>query len=299
MPYKSLLRVLISSLLIFLLIYNVNVKDTLTILKASNYSYLALSAFFVFLNIYISSVRTGYILSLYKYKTNLYYLTKLYLVGNFYNNFLPTQMGGDVYKAYKLSKYLKKESADKTMSHLTHASFAVFVDRLSGLLVLVAVLSITVFITLGALYFFLYTLLLILLYFFYNIFFKKYSAKFSIIGKLNNTIKILTTNKKAMINILSSALLVQVCSILSQVFCFYAIGVNINLLYSFLYFPAVILLGLVPSVNGIGVQDSAFVYFFKNLGILEQYSLASSILYHLIRLVTSLLGGGLVLFKKV
>jgi len=32
------------------------------------------------------------------------YLFKLYFVGAFFNNFMPTSIGGDVYKVYKLGK---------------------------------------------------------------------------------------------------------------------------------------------------------------------------------------------------
>jgi len=55
-------------------------------------------------------------------------LSGLYLVGRFFNNFLPSTVGGDVVRAYELGNYTKDH---------TEAFASVFVERFTGLVTLV------------------------------------------------------------------------------------------------------------------------------------------------------------------
>jgi glycosyltransferase 2 family protein len=56
-------------------------------------------------------------------------LFRLYLVGSFFNNFLPSMVGGDLVRAYVLGKQIE--------SH-THSLASVFLERFAGMIALVS-----------------------------------------------------------------------------------------------------------------------------------------------------------------
>jgi hypothetical protein len=122
------LKVLISIILIYFIFTKVDVGEIKGILLKSNFIYLAIAALFFIVSKVIAAVR----LNLYFHQLNVL-LThssnfKLYLLGMFYNLFLPGGIGGDAYKGYILKK---------TFDVPTKKIVSVLVlDRLGGLLLL-------------------------------------------------------------------------------------------------------------------------------------------------------------------
>ncbi|WP_394970775.1 lysylphosphatidylglycerol synthase transmembrane domain-containing protein [uncultured Croceitalea sp.] len=124
----TLLKILISAALIYFIFNKINLKDVLTILKTSNLFYL----FIAFLLVIFSKVTASFRLNLYFHeigvqltqKSNL----KLYILGMFYNLFLPGGIGGDAYKGF----IIKKKYEVKTKRVIS----ILLLDRLSGMLLL-------------------------------------------------------------------------------------------------------------------------------------------------------------------
>lgn len=122
------LKVLISAALIYFIFNKLNVAEVFETVKKANLIYLLLALFFFVFSKIIAAFR----LNLYFHelkvlltqKSNL----KLYLLGMFYNLFLPGGIGGDAYKGYVINKKFEVETK-KVVSVLV-------LDRLSGLLLL-------------------------------------------------------------------------------------------------------------------------------------------------------------------
>ena len=282
-PY---IRILVSLTLITFLIYKMDFTQSLSILYKSNLMWVFAAILAMVGNVVVSSWRLKYILSIFKLKKSLDYLADLYLIGNFYNNFLPTQMGGDIYKAYKLSKDLKKSG---------EGTFTIFMDRFSGLVVLFIVGLFGLFIRFGMLGFIISIILFVVGLYSYSFVLNHFSKKIKFVAKFKKANDVFLSHKNKAISVFLTAMVVQIFAIASQLFAFYAVGVDIPIWSALLYFPLITLLGLIPSINGIGVQDSAFIFFFGTLGILGEQAFAASILYHLMRFSFSLLGGALLL----
>ncbi|MCK4822914.1 flippase-like domain-containing protein, partial [bacterium] len=63
-------------------------------------------------------------------------------------------------------------------------------------------------------------------------------------------------------------------------------------LYFFLFVPIISVLTMLPiSLNGIGIREGAFVFFFTKVGISSAQALSMSILTYTIVLLASLIGG--------
>jgi uncharacterized membrane protein YbhN (UPF0104 family) len=122
------LKLFISATLIYFIFTKINLKDVLATLRTSNLFYLLIALILFAFSKVIASFR----LNLYFHeigikltqKSNL----KLYLLGMFYNLFLPGGIGGDAYKGYIIQKKYKV-GAKKTAAVL-------ILDRLSGMLLL-------------------------------------------------------------------------------------------------------------------------------------------------------------------
>ncbi|HEV2121205.1 MAG TPA: lysylphosphatidylglycerol synthase domain-containing protein, partial [Chloroflexota bacterium] len=73
---------------------------------------------------------------------------------------------------------------------------------------------------------------------------------------------------------------------------FAAIGVPVSLGACFLFIPIISAIQLVPvSLNGLGVREGAYVFFFGSIGIGQLESVAASLLFGLLVAAVSLAGG--------
>lgn len=294
---KFLLKIVVSSVLMFLLFLKIDTKNLFENIQLLNWSYVPIIIVFLILNYVISSIRWKYLLIHNNAKkVPLSYLISLYFVGSFFNNFMFTSIGGDVYKIYKLGKKIES-NAD--------AFSATFMERFTGLISLVfisligfmgvvigsssyvekdiyKIMGITVVLVFLFVVFIYFGLKLLFILSVYNKYFLDvsrslyvYKGKWEILGVA-----------------FASSFIVQFLAIFTQYFIFMAIGRNLDIFRILFIFPMITLATfLIPSLNGIGVQD--FLYKFSNtfLFISEPIAIAGSVLYHLFRLVVSLIGG--------
>ncbi|MEL6918506.1 MAG: lysylphosphatidylglycerol synthase transmembrane domain-containing protein [Bacteroidota bacterium] len=130
-PRKKLitaLKIIFSVVLLYFVFTKINIEDVWVVLQGTRPIYLLLALlFFIF-----SKTVAAYRLNLYFHQLNVLLTAKsnlqLYLLGMFYNLFLPGGIGGDAYKGYLIKKKFGTNTK-KVVSVLV-------LDRLSGLLLL-------------------------------------------------------------------------------------------------------------------------------------------------------------------
>ena len=99
----SLFQVIISLYFIYLTISNIDWINFINIIQNTNYS-IVLAPVFYFLSQIISSERLRYILINNNFKISFKENGLLYLIGMFYNFFIPGGIGGEFYKSYLMKK---------------------------------------------------------------------------------------------------------------------------------------------------------------------------------------------------
>ncbi len=122
---KPVLKVLITGLLLYFVFKKIPLKEVQEVFYKCNPLYIVFALLVFFISQIVSSWRLRTYFSAKGLELSFWFNFRLYLLGMFYNLFLPGGIGGDGYKIYLLRKKYKI-SGKKLLS-------AIFLDRLSGL----------------------------------------------------------------------------------------------------------------------------------------------------------------------
>jgi uncharacterized membrane protein YbhN (UPF0104 family) len=222
-------------------------------------------------------------------------LTVLYFVGMFFNIFLPTGVGGDMVRAVELTQDSR---------HGAEAVGTVFVDRLTGLLVLFIIAlaalpfsfrlvepEVTVTIVVMALAGLVGGWLLL---------------QGDLLGRIGRRLPFLPAQEKleklfrtiggcgrrALAGALAISVLFNLANILVNYLVALALDVRLSPWYFFAFVPLISFsLALPVSLGGLGVREGTYVLLFGQAGVAPEQALALSLSYYAITVVTGLIGG--------
>ncbi|MCL4460048.1 MAG: flippase-like domain-containing protein [Chloroflexi bacterium] len=305
---STLVRIIGSLLFIYFIISYAGVDGVriLSMFRDTNYLYVFLSLFSLLLIYPLMALKWGALLSLQAVRIPLRILAILYWIGAFFNVVIPGRYGGDVFRAYALFKHTKQVGG----------TISVVLDRLSGIAVLfmLAILaSLINYSLVGANFLlaislvFVVFLILVALFFTKSIylFIANLVHRFGLFNLERQVLDLIEAvhsykrQSRSWLNVFALTLIAQVLSVLTCYFGAVALGIALPFGYFLLLMPPIFLTALLPiSINGIGVQDSAYVFFFSKVGVGASEALSMSILYHLLRTALDLLGGIIYLARR-
>ena len=125
----TILKTVISIVLIYFIFTKIDFKQVVVVLKSANWKWLLLAVFLFMISKILNSLRLNFYFKVIEVpltqKSNL----KLYLLGMFYNLFLPGGIGGDAYKGFVIQRKFKVKTK-KVVG-------ALLLDRLSGMLLII------------------------------------------------------------------------------------------------------------------------------------------------------------------
>jgi len=266
----TLLKFVISAALIYFIFTKIDFREVMRTLGESDPLFFLLAlVFFVFSKI-LSALR----LNLYFHQIGAPLSTvgnlRLYLLGMFYNLFLPGGIGGDAYKGYVVQREYRP-GTKKVIS-------ALLIDRLSGMLLL-----------------FVYACILALLS--KNIFFKGYDTllvlaiPFGVLALylLNRGLSPATT--PVFWKSLGFSALVQAAQLVCVLFILVALSLEADTLeYLFVFLVSSIVSVIPLTIGGIGSREVTFLYGAQWLGLDAGTSVGISFAFFLITALISFLG---------
>lgn len=267
---KTLLKVVISFAALYFVFTKIEFAQVLGIYKEANILWLTLALISFVFSKFIAALRLNkFFNSIEVYLSELQNL-KLYLLGMFYNLFLPGGIGGDGYKIFVLNK--KFDIATKKIF------WSVLVDRLSGVFALFS-LSVVLFYFINIEFSFnilpLVWLLIPLGFAFFYLALKKITPYF----------------KDLIVKTSLMSVLVQVSQLLTAFFILKALGVDeLQFRYLFVFLISSIVAMLPISIGGMGLRELTFLYGSQFLFLDEGSSVAISLLFYLITAFVSLTG---------
>ncbi|MDO3694409.1 lysylphosphatidylglycerol synthase transmembrane domain-containing protein [Wenyingzhuangia sp. chi5] len=277
----TVLKIGVSVLLFYFVLTKISFVEIFKIIKNSDVFLLILSGVFLLLSQWVSSIRLNTFFHSLGYHLSNKSNHVLYLIGMFYNFFIPGGIGGDAYKVYKLHK--------KFDWNVKKLSAAIFVDRFSGLttigmllvLLMIPFVKSLDWISSSLILIALATLLLVLIPF----------MAYALVQKL------FPSFKKVYLKTLLLSIVVQTL----QLICVYFLVLNFHVVSDLFSYLLVFLISVILSIvsfAGIGVREFVFYQAADLLHYNKDVSVAIGLLFTFLTAILSLIGGGVQL-KKV
>lgn len=302
------IKAVVSIGLIWYLLSKTEFSAIYSSIKGATLGWLCLS----FLTLYIGKILTSYrwqiLLAAQGIRIPLRSLVASVFVGQFFNSFLPTTVGGDAIRAYDTASQ-SKESAKSVMS--------VFADRLIGVfaLALLAVFALGIGYLIGEDVSF-YTWPVLGVFAICSLgMFMVYNDRLIVAGEnLLASLKMSRLAEKldkayrslhllrGRPRVIALALIISILLQINVILYFYFIGVALDLEVSWLYFtmivPVALVVLLVPfSINGIGIREGIFVFLLTDLGVPAEKSMALSLISFALMLTQGIIGGLIFAFR--
>ena len=289
---KNALKLFITIVMFWMLFRYVDFDHLIAILAKSHGGTIFIAFLFQLASTYLAAYRWRLIMKELVFDEKLSYYVKSYFKGTFFNQVLPSSIGGDAVRVIDLTQkgYDKKDAfygvfVDRVVGLVgllvlnllaTLLFYGIFEDQFSALLILITSVGIAGF-------FFLFALDKINFlknYTFLNLFYR--------LGKRLNS---LYDTKTVLFNHIVISVVVHLLTVIAM----FALALSIDFHLSFETFliavPPVFLLTIVPiSLAGWGIREGAMVGIFLLVGADETKVLAMSILYGILLILASVPG---------
>jgi glycosyltransferase 2 family protein len=303
-PYKLLVNFFVSILILFLIFKfaKIDFQSFWEQLKQTDLFWFGISSFALLITIFTNCYRWHILTRLLDYDLRFAKAIKIYFEASFGNNFLPTNIGGDAFRAYELGKPNK--------SWLRAAS-TVLVERMLGFLVMFAILPVGLVYLQFSVYknsfpeklslalwaVFILTVLGILSYKLWS------KLPLGLVQKIKYAVEEYTKCQKSLFKVTLWTFITHFFLYLGNIFAAKSVGVDfssIPIWYWILLIPAATLASfIIPALKGLGAKEAAYVSFLGILGISPEKALAIAFINFISTFLISLPGISLVFRKLV
>ncbi|MDI6801692.1 MAG: lysylphosphatidylglycerol synthase transmembrane domain-containing protein [Thermodesulfovibrionales bacterium] len=289
----------VSAILLYLIISKIGTTAIIDNITLSSPAAFIIAVTIYIISIYLSSLRWKLLIPQ-QVKTKR--LFSLYMIGSFFNTYMPGIIGGDVVKAYYLNRELKQEEhnpEDRDNSPLTTSIASVFMDRYIGFLGLLII-------NLGAIVFgFKYLqgaslqqimwavplLFILFITFSISVLKLKFGKNLKFLFNIYEYFLLYKAKRSALSKAFLYSLIIQISGVFAVYILSKGIALDIPFLSLLIFIPLIILISMIPiSISGIGLREGAFVFFLSTAGVSPDLSATLSILWFLSVVVASLWG---------
>ena len=292
------LKICVSAALLGYLLTLIDVDHLLGQLLGLNLGYLALAYVLLLGQIGFSSFKWQRILRSDGVPMRLDFLVKTYMIGGFISLFLPTSFGGDVYRV---------AAARGVNQDLAKSASSVLFDRLTGFFALVSICMVG-FVALPG---HPYAALVVTFYALGVAGFLVMSSDRAIAmvdastmalvrkgAKVLRSFRNYRADRRALVVVLLLSFAFQFEVVVINKVYTLALGIDAPFTVLLVIIPLIYLTEALPiSINGLGVRESAFAFFFVMNGLTVEEGVAVSLLIVAERYLLGLLGGSLLLAR--
>jgi uncharacterized protein (TIRG00374 family) len=285
----------VSVILFYLLISKVGGKTILY-----NVRLLDPVAFFAAVGLYIISsyLSTMRWKLLVPYQSKTSRLFSIYMIGSFFNTYMPGIIGGDAVKAYYLNKELqttgsasKPQDQKEVTPSLAVAIASVFMDRYIGLSALLALGILAFPFGIGYLesasvqwpvIWFVPAATSVFIVSSILIFKFRIGGRLRFLFKTYQYFQFYGSKKNILGRCFIYSIIIQLLSILSIYVLAKGLSLNTSFLSLLIFVPIIVLVSFLPvSISGIGLREGAFIFLLGSTGIPAEKSMTLSIIWFL------------------
>lgn len=280
----SVIKLSISSVLLYFVFEKTGLTQVLRTLSRINIiAFIAAIFLYVFAQL-ISTLRWKLLLP---DGLGLKKLFSLYMIGAFFNTFLPGIIGGDAIKGFYLYKITGKVGL---------ALASVFMDRYLGFVVLIAICAVAFPFGYQYLYgsnieWILLSVILSFIIGSFLFFGLRIGQHIKHLADLYNYFHIYRNERGMIGKALLLSVFIQFSGFLAVYILALGLGQHIPFLSLLIYLPLIILIAMIPiSISGLGVREGAFVLFFGFIGVKPDAAAAISLSWFISASAGSLIG---------
>lgn len=288
-------------LLMAYLLVKIDWRSMAGIFSGISIFYLVVLIGLSFVLIWISCVKWSLFLSSKGRKVPIMNLMSLYMVGYFFNNFLPSQYGGDLVRSYELGRDIDSQVT----------SFgSVFLERYTGLVALVLVSTAAALLMpdlvatakIGPPFIAAWAGLLVSLWLiadprpvaylssrFYG---GKLERPARAFDKLHNEVRQAGESPSLIAWVMALSIFFHWLTVVNTYVALLAIRVKVDFTPLMLVVPIILMVSAIPvTVNSIGLFEGAFVFFLGPLGVGGAEALSIALILRIKAIIMALLGG--------
>ncbi len=289
---KTLIKLFVTIVFLFVIFKFTDIETLKNTIKNINWSFLILAVIFQLLSNITAALRWNIIMSALDFKENVFFYIKSYFKGTFFNQALPSSIGGDAVRILELGELGYKK---------TEAFYGIFIDRIIGLLGLLLLNLAANLMNSNLLPSWLFNLINIIsilsilglfgLALIRKINFLENYAVLKNFYELSKRFRSVYRTKSKIILQLALSVIIHLFSVMSVYVISKAIGMDYSFGVFLVIVPPVFLFMLIPvSLAGWGVREGAMIGFFMLIGAVREQVLSLSVLYGIIVIICSLPG---------
>lgn len=292
-------KLAITTVVLYYLLRRISLGPALSQIAAIRPSMAIAAGGLVLTQLAVGSVRWWLISNLLAAPMTIAKALEYTMVGQFFNQVLPTALGGDAVRAWLASNH---------GAPLGNAIRAVLCDRLVGLMALLIIISATLFVkpeiadnSLPMQYVMRSTAILTCaalagLYFFGDPLARRLQTYrwAQAIGRLIRDLRAALFSRETSVWTLSTSFAAHVAAVGAICLCANGMGVTLEFGRAMTVVPAIVLVSMAPiSIAGWGVREGAMIFGLGMLGVVAGDALAVSLAYGLLQIVIGIPGGAL------
>jgi len=266
-------KIAVTVLLFYLIFRSIEFEKFAETLRKVHWLYLSVPCALYLVSLLICSIRLQWLLQGYRIPIRFGTCFDLNWIAGFYNNFLPSNIGGDFYRILYLNRTYPRQPAQVVA--------AVILDRGLGLLAMLilggmagisfidGLISTTWIIVLIYLIGVGFTAASLFVLFVEHDLRLVHTSRFAIVNKVINGLNILAVypDKKALTFSLLVSFLFLVVIVVSNYFLFRAFGSDVSVMILLFSIPVINLAGMIPiSINALGVTEGVGILLFSHFG---------------------------------
>lgn len=299
--WSWVIRIIITLVILTLIFRNIDIKSVTQTILGADIGFLLLALLFQLGSTLLAGIRYGRVMLKLNFGLSYPFYIKSYFKGSFFNQGLPTSIGGDAVRVLDVATHSGGRKRD--------AFIGVFIDRilgLAGLLILNLaanyflpdLLPKNLFWTINAIVLSGFIGFVLFIYV-HHIEQLNINRLFAYILRASEQLNKVLHNLRAMSFHMFIGVVIHLFSIINIYFIAQSVGLEYSLLTIAVIVPPIVLLTLIPiSLAGWGIREGAMVGLFGLIAGSNTSILSMSILYGIILIIASLPGLVTFLVKK-
>jgi len=298
-----LLKICVSATLLYILISRVGGRTIIYNISLLHPAAFLAAVALYFAGSYFSTLRWKLLVPFHSKTSRLF---RIYMIGSFFNTYMPGIIGGDAVKAYYLNKELQSSETlvqmqdNNELASVIAIIASVFMDRYIGLGALLALGTAAfpfgisyleraslnwpvIWVVPAAAGVFIFASLVIFVF--------RVGERLKFLSTAYQYFRFYRKRKKIVLKAFLYSILVQIFSILAVFVIARGLSLHISLLSLLIFLPIIVLFSALPfSISGIGLREGAFIFLLGSAGIPAEKSMTLSIIWFLSTFVAGLWG---------